>query len=90
MDIFHLNNQEILERISRHCPEALSAYLVCINKMDARGDVFFSKQAIEVDMSLSMHVFRNQIKKLARENLLSWAPLDNGIAVNIVDNHEND
>lgn len=90
MDIYHLHTQEILERISRHCPEALSSYLVCINRMQPNGDVFFSKDDVEVGMSLSMRSFRNHIKKLARENLLSWAPLDSGIAINIMDNHEDD
>ncbi len=81
MDIHAITTQEVLERISRHCPEALSAYLQCINRADQEGSVFFSRQQVEVDMSDDFRTFRNNIKKLARENLLTWVPLDDGISI---------
>ena len=83
MDLYTVTSQETLERISRHCPEALSTYLQCINRADKEGSSFFSRQLVEVDMSDDFRVFRNNVKKLARENLLEWHPLDNGIAITL-------
>jgi hypothetical protein len=89
MDIYSVTSQEILDRISRHCPEALSAYLNCINRANKEGIVFFSRDRIEVEMSENWHAFRNNIKKLARENLLEWHPFDGGISVTLADTYEN-
>jgi len=89
MDIFTITTQEILERISRHCPEALSTYLQCINRADREGNIHFTKQMVDVDLSESWRGFRNNIKKLSRENLLMWSPLDNGISVSLVDSEVN-
>jgi hypothetical protein len=83
MDIYSITTQEILERISRHCPEALSAYIQCLNRADDKGVIFFSRSLIEIDMSEDFRSFRNNIKKLARENLLEWLPIDNGISVTL-------
>lgn len=90
MDIQSLSSQEILDRISRHCPSALCAYLQCINRADQKGMAFFSKDLVEIDMSETWVKFRNQIKKLALENLLEWHPFNNGISITLADYHEND
>lgn len=83
---FHiLTSQEILDRISRHCPDSLSTYLQCINRADERGVVFFSKEMVVNEMSYSWTKFVNQVKKLSLENLLEWHPIDDGIAVTLVD-----
>lgn len=74
MDMYSITSQEILERISRHCPKALSIYLQIINRVDNNGQVFFSKDLVTVDMSESWTKFTNHIKALARENLLIWSP----------------
>jgi len=83
MDLYAITSQEILDRISRHCPEALSAYLQCINRADTSGQVFFSRDFVEIEISEGWTKFRNHIKKLAIENLLEWHPFDNGIAVTL-------
>lgn len=83
--MYHITSQYTLEQISRHCPEALGAYLHCINRANKDGVVFFSKKLIEIDMSESMTTFRNNIKKLARENLLIWHPLDDGLSVALIE-----
>ncbi len=83
MDIFALTTQETLDRISRHCPEALSAYLNCINRADTDGKIFFSKSFVNVEMSMGWCAFRNNIKKLALENLLEWHPFNDGIMVTL-------
>lgn len=83
MDLYHITTQEVLERISRHCPESLSAYLQCVNRADSQGTIFFSKPMVETDMSEGWTKFRNQIKKLALENLLEWHPFNGGISVTL-------
>ena len=86
MDLYTITSQEILDRISRHCPQALSAYLACINNADGEGIVFFSREKVNIDMSLGWAKFKNQIKKLALENLLEWHPFNNGISVTLAAN----
>ena len=90
MDIYAITSQEVLDRISRHCPDALSAYLQCINRANPKGTVFFSKDLVEVDMSEEWRPFKNKIKKLARENLLEWHPFNDGISVTLADTHEDE
>lgn len=83
MDFYSITTQEVLDRISRHCPEAMSVYLSCLNRASIDGTILFSRQMIDIDMSEEWHKFRNNIKKLARENLLEWHPIDNGISVTL-------
>lgn len=90
MNMFSITTQEILERISRHCPDAMSAYLQCLNRSGSDSKVFFSKDFIEVEMSDNWLSFRNKIKKLARENLLEWHPVEDGISVTLADFHEDE
>jgi len=90
MNIFAVTSQEVLERISRHCPEALSTYLQCINRADKDGEIYFSRHQIEVDLSEDWRPFQKNIKSLARENLLSWHPYNKGISITLMDIHEND
>lgn len=90
MDLYAITSQEVLDRISRHCPQSLSTYLQCINRADEKGCVFFSRQMVEVDMSEGWTKFRNQIKKLALENLLEWHPFNQGIAITLADVHEDE
>lgn len=83
MDLYAVTSQEVLERISRHCPEALSAYLHCINRANNDGTVHFPRSMVEVDMSERWTPFKNHIKKLALENLLEWHPFNSGISVTL-------
>jgi len=87
MDIFTLTTQEILDRISRHCPEALSTYLQCLNRADREGNSHFSKDLVDIDLSDDWISFRKNIKKLARENLLEWHPFNDGISIRLADIH---
>lgn len=84
MDFKDIRTQEALERISRHCPTALSTYFQCLNRSDDEGTVFFTKEKVDIEMSESWPKFRNQIKQLARENLVMWHPFNNGISVTLV------
>lgn len=85
MDIYADDTQEVLDLISRHCPESLSVYLQIINRADDQGSVFFSKEFVNDDLSENWRKFKNNIKKLARENLLEWHPIDDGISVTLAD-----
>ena len=86
MNIAAICTQEVLERISRHCPRALSVYLQCINRANEDGIIFFSRNAIDIDMSEDWNTFRRRIKELARENVLEWLPLDGGIYITLAPN----
>ena len=90
MDIYAVTSQEVLERISRHCPKSMCAYLQCLNRANSEGSVFFSRDVVEVDMSEDWKKFVNQIKKLALENLLEWHPFHDGISVTLaaINTHE--
>ena len=90
MDIFNVTTQQILERIARHCPEALGTYLHCLNRADENGTTLFTKQMIEMDMSESWTRFLNNVKKLAREDLLQWHFFNKSLSVTLVatDEHE--
>lgn len=90
MDIYAVTSQEVLDQISRHCPEALSAYLQCINRANKDGTIFFSKDDVEIEMSDEWRPFKKNIKKLARENLLEWHPFNDGISVTLADFYEDD
>lgn len=89
MDLYKITHQEILEKISLHCPDALWAYLQCINRSDSLGNIFFSKKTVENDMSHRWTKFRNSIKKLALENILEWHPYNGGIAVTLAEFDDN-
>jgi len=88
MNIFPVTAQKVLDNVSRHCPEALSTYLQCLNMADKEGEIFFTKDKVEVDMSENWRPFCSNIKKLAREDLLEWHPFNNGISVTLADINE--
>jgi hypothetical protein len=85
MNLYAVTTQEVLEKISKHCPEAMSTYLHCINRADDRGSLFFSRELVDTTMSESWTKIRNNLKKLAIENLLEWHPFNGGLAVTLAD-----
>ncbi len=85
MNLYALNTQEVLDRISRHCPQSLSAYIQCINRADKNGHVFFSREIVENEMSERWAKFKNNIKKLALEDLLEWHPFNLGVHVTLAE-----
>lgn len=84
MDIYDIETQGILERIARHCPEAMIVYFHCINRMSEDGSVFFTHKQIEDEMCESWAKFRNGLKKLALENLLEWHYFNDGLAITLL------
>lgn len=83
MDLYAITSQDVLDRVSRHCPMALSIYLQCINRADAEGKIYFTRTMVENEMSESWTKFKNHIKSLAREDLLEWHPFSLGISVTL-------
>lgn len=87
MDIYAITSQEVLERISRHCPEAFSTYLQCLNRADENDCILFTRQMVEVEMSEEWRSFKKHIRTLAREGLIEWHPFNTDIAVTVADMH---
>jgi len=83
MDLYAITSQQVLDRVSRHCPEALSLYLQCINRADKDGKVYFSRVDIECEMSETWTKFKNRMKMLAKEDLLEWHFRGIGIQVTL-------
>ena len=83
MDFYSVTTQEVLDRISRHCPESLSAYLQCLNRANEKGVIFFTRVLVDQEMCEGWVKFKNNIKKLALENLLEWHYLDGTICVTL-------
>lgn len=84
LDLLNIEHQEVLDLISRHCPGAMSAYLHCFNRIDSNGSYVFSRRQIDQDLSETYTKFKNDIKKLAREDLLEWHELDDHLHVKLV------
>lgn len=72
MDLYAIATQQTLDKISSHCPRALSAYLLCVAKSDHLGHIIFTREEIMNDRSESYVKFKNNIKMLAREDVLEW------------------
>lgn len=90
MDLYAITSQEILERISRHCPDAMCTYLACMNRVDDSGKIIFTRDIVEFEMSCGWTKFKNHIKKLAVENLLEWHPMDDHIHVTLANQYGED
>jgi len=81
MDFCAIASQQALDTISRHCPQALSTYLMLLPRANSDGEVFLSKIEIDKDLSEEWHKFRRSIKSLAREGYLEWHEINNGIKI---------
>lgn len=72
MDIYTITTHQTLDRIARNCPRALSAFIHLLSRADNEGKITLQKQQITNDLSESFAKFRNDIRSLAREELLEW------------------
>ena len=88
MHLDHVASQQVLEEISRHCPECLGTYIHCMNRVNHCRQAFFNKKMVTEEMSESWVKFRNNLKKLTCENLLEWHPFNGGIMVTLVPTEE--
>lgn len=83
MDFYCYTSQETLERLSRHCPRAISTYIVCLNHQDEDGELYLPKLDINEKLSCSYTKFKNDLKSLARENVLAWREVDKGVRISV-------
>lgn len=74
---------DVADLISRHCPRALSAYVLCLSHADEEGRLMFTKTQILSDFSESYTKFRNDIKALAREGLLEWHEMGETLSITL-------
>lgn len=72
MDLSTITTYQILDQIARNCPRALSVFIHLLSRADSKGIVRLEKRQITNDLSESFAKFRNDLRALARENLLEW------------------
>ena len=68
----------------------MGTYLQCFNRANRDGSTFFSKEMVDKEMSESWTKLKNNIKKLALENLLEWHDFNKGISVTLANLDEID
>lgn len=81
---------EVIDQIGRHCPRAMSVYVLCFGRMDENNSVSFTKDYIVNDLSESYCRFKNDLKSLAREGLLEWHEMGTNLHVILGDNNVGD
>lgn len=81
MNEFSFTTFERLDALSRHCPDAISAYLQCISRADEHGNVLFNRNEINDVLCISWSRFRNQLRKLSLEGVLEFHQMDDKIRV---------
>lgn len=67
-----ITTSKTLYSIAKNCPRSLSTFIHIKSRVDNRGKVTFQKKEIMNDLSESFAKFRNDIRALAREDLLEW------------------
>lgn len=83
MDLHTITTLHTLDRIARNCPRALSTFVHLICRINNEGKAVLQKQQIVNDLSESYTKFVNDIRALARENLLEWHQMGNTISVTL-------
>lgn len=83
MDLYTITTHENLDRIARNCPRALSAFIHLLCNAKDNGSVILQKRQISDAMSESFTKFRNDLRSLARENLLEWHQMNDTIHVTL-------
>jgi len=81
MNLNSLEHQKMLEQISKHCPQAMWTFMHLYNRRDEEGCVYMSRKQIETHLSENYAGFKKNVMALARENLLMWAEIDDGISI---------
>lgn len=74
---------EILDQIARHCPRALSTFVLCLGRANEVNHCVFSKEDIQLEMHESYTVFKNNLKSLSREGVLEWHNIDGKVHVTL-------
>ncbi len=72
LDKYAVLTHKILELISERCPRALRAYMQIIAHINAQGNCGFSKEFITKKLHHSFATFRNDLRALAAQRLITW------------------
>lgn len=83
MDLSAITTHQTLDKISKHCPRAITTYLTIIGEVDENNQAFFSRRQVVFDMNESWTIFKNNVRALASENLLEWHEIDDGISITL-------
>lgn len=76
---------DLLDRIARHCPRALSTYVICLKRMNKDGICLFTKDDLKMELHESLTVFKNNLNYLSREGVLDWVLINNKFRVQVLD-----
>jgi hypothetical protein len=83
LDLYTITTHQILDRIARNCPRALSVFLHLLNRADNEGNLVLHKKQITNDLSESFAKFRNDLKALARADLLEWHQMEDRLHITL-------
>lgn len=72
LDLYTITTHQTLDRIARNCPRALCTFIHVLTRADQEGIAVLEKKQIVEDLSESFAKFRNDLRSLAREDLLEW------------------
>lgn len=81
MDLAAITTYQTLGRIARTCPRSLTTYIHLLCRADQEDKVVLEKKQITDDLSESFAKFRNDLRALAREDLLEWHQMGNFLHV---------
>lgn len=81
---------DILDQIARHCPRALSAYLLCLRMRNSENSCVLTRENLKLDFGESATIFRNSLNDLRREGLVEWYPINNRYHIKLMDLDEED
>lgn len=79
---------DILDKIARHCPRALSTYLLCVKMRNSEGLCVLTQDNIKCDFGESATIFRNNLNHLKREGLLEWYPINKRYHIKLLETDE--
>lgn len=80
---YSLTHQEVLEIITRWCPDSLTTYLACIDRSDDAGYAVFTPVLLRRELFTDVPVFTKHVRNLARQDLLKWYEIDDGVLVKL-------
>lgn len=90
MDLYAITTQQQLDQISRNCPRALATYTMILAKACYEGKASFTRKQVTHDLSESYVKFRNDVRALARQDLLEWHEMGDTLQVTLALPEENE
>ena len=90
MDKIEAVDFETLDRISRHCPQALTTYLSCVLHSRGEQQTTIDRQYVEDIFLISWTKFKNHLRALTAEMVIHHHVLGDSALVHIVDHDPED